>query len=324
MEPITTKAPAKIGIVIVWMGKLPSYFPLWMRSLVKNDGYDFYLFTDQPVEGAVPANLIVVRMSFPEIRTLIARKLSLEVNIPFAYKFCDFKPAYGEIFSDYLKKYDFWGCCDIDMLFGDLSKFITPALLANHKKLFSRGHLMLFKNEPAVNAAYRSSNIIDYRKALESPAYCFFDEWHGVHLIFEELGIGQYNKDVMGDIKVLSARLVCTNIRNYTPQIFAWEQGEVKQYHIEAGQLTFTELAYIHFQKRKIALPDSAVYTSNTIILNPRALLPFQDPITTAVVKEYDRADYNHYIGSQVKRIRKRLTSFNKQTQSFNKTALHP
>jgi len=253
---------------------------------------------------------------------LIARKLSLEVNIPYAYKFCDFKPAYGEIFNDYLNNYDFWGCCDIDMLFGDLSKFITPALLANHKKIFSRGHLMLFKNEPAVNSAYRSSKLFDYKTILESPSYWFFDEWHGVHVIFEELGLGQHDEDVMGDIKVLSSRLDCTNIPNYHPQIFAWEQGDVKQYYIQAGQLTFTELAYIHFQKRKIALPDPAVYTSKTIILNPRALRPFNNPITKAVVKEYDRVDYRHYIASQIKRVRNSLASLNKQAQSFNKSAI--
>lgn len=328
MESITKTPIRKIGVVVVWMGKLPTYFPTWVRSLEKNDAFDFFLFTDQSVDTnpsgtpAIPDNLTIVRMSFSEVRALVAAKLSLRVNMPHAYKFCDFKPTYGEVFSDYLAGYEFWGCCDIDLLFGNLKKFITDDLLLSNKKIFSRGHLTLYKNEPAINAAYRSSKIINYKRALESQDYCLFDEWHGVHRIFEELGIGQYNKDVMGDIKALSARLVCTNIRNYNPQIFVWEQGDVKQYFIEEGKLKSIELAYIHFQKRRISLPDPNVYSSKAIILNPRALLPYNEPVTIATVKEYDRSDYQHYLGSQVKRIKKRLASFNKETPSFNKTLL--
>lgn len=320
MESITKTPTAKIGIVVVWMGRLPSYFPLWVRSLRKNTSFAFFLFTDQPVETDIPANLKVVNMSFDQLKQLIDERLQLKTNFSHAYKLCDFKPAYGEIFGSYLTGYDYWGNCDIDMLFGDLARFITDDLLAAHKKIFSRGHLTLYKNEPAINAAYRSSESIDAKTALQSPQYCFFDEWAGIHRIFDELDIGQYNKEVMGDIKVASTRMVCTNIPNYRPQLFVWEEGDVKQYYLEAGLLKVKELAYVHFQKRKIALAGPGVHISRSLILNPRAILPFNDVITAGTVRQYDRPDYHHYIDSQLKKIKKKLTSF--RQDSFNKSML--
>ncbi|MES1250221.1 MAG: DUF6625 family protein, partial [Chitinophaga rupis] len=221
MEPITsnyrpqsqsryTKPRRRIGIILVWMGPLPSYFPLWQRSLEKNKAFDFFPFTDQRVETERPDNLKIIPLSFGELRTLIADQLLLKVNIPYAYKLTDFKPAYGEIFYDYLKDYDNWGCCDMDVLFGNLSKFVTEDLLSSYRKIFSRGHLTIYRNEPTVNAAYRLSRSLDYKKILTSPESFLFDEWYGIHRIFEEMGMEQYNREVMADIKVLDTRITTT------------------------------------------------------------------------------------------------------------------
>ena len=45
------------------------------------------------------------------------------VNSP--YKLCDYKPVYGLIFDEDLQDYDFWGHCDVDLIFGDIRKFIN-------------------------------------------------------------------------------------------------------------------------------------------------------------------------------------------------------
>jgi hypothetical protein len=37
----------------------------------------------------------------------------------------EFKPALGHIFAEYLKGYSHWGYSDLDILFGDLPRFIT-------------------------------------------------------------------------------------------------------------------------------------------------------------------------------------------------------
>jgi len=310
---------SRICLIVVWMGPLPSYFPLWARTLSGNKAYDFLLVTDQPAEIQLPSNLRVLGIGFDALRTFIASRLSMEVSLEHPYKLCDLKPAYGEIFQDYLEGYDHWGCCDMDMFFGDLDRFITPGLLDAHRKLFSRGHLTIYRNEPAVNAAYRSSGLIDHSQIFATPAVCLFDEWQGIHRIFEELGFGQYNEEVMGDIKVYSSRLVCTNIPNHDPQLFVWEEGHVRQYFLKDGTVAATELAYVHFQKRKIGIVDKKVYHSRAMILNPQSVLPYDDPITAAVIRKYDRADFSHYLQSQLKRIRKKIGSGRQGSLSINK-----
>jgi hypothetical protein len=310
----------KTALIVVWMGKLPSYFPLWVRSLRVNSAFDFFLFTDQTVETPIPGNLKIVRLSFDDLRKRIDEQLSLKTRILHPYKLCDFKPAYGEIFRDYLAGYRYWGNCDMDVLFGDLGKFITPGLLASYKKLFSRGHLTIYHNEPSINAAYRNSTSIDHKKILTSPEVYLFDEWSGIHRIFEELQIGQYNAEIMGDIKVLSSRIECTNIRNYKPQVFVWQNGDVRQYYIDGGGLAATELAYIHFQKRKISIEDPAVYTSPVMVLNPGSVLAWDGVITPALVKKYDRPGYTHYLGSVYKKIKKKIYSDRGNVLSINKT----
>jgi hypothetical protein len=309
----------RICLTVVWMGPLPSYFPLWARTLSANKAYDFLLVTDQPTGIVEPSNLRVLTMSFDALRTFIASRLSMDISLEHPYKLCDFKPAYGEIFQDYLAGYDYWGCCDMDVLFGDLDQFISPDLLRANRKLFSRGHLTIYRNEPDVNAAYRSSALIDSRQIFTTPAVCLFDEWQGIHRIFEELGFGQYNKEIMADIKVDSTRVVCTNIPNHTPQLFVWEEGHVRQYYLQDGAVAATELAYVHFQKRKIAVADEKVYHSRAMILNPQAVLAYDGPVTAAVIRKFDRSDISHYWQFQLKRIKKKIRSGRKGALSINK-----
>lgn len=297
----------KTALILVWMGKLPSYFPLWTRTLSANRNYDFLLFTDQPAMTTAD-NLKIIRMSFDQVRAYIARQLALDAQLTHPYKLCDFKPAYGEIFREYLQGYSHWGCCDMDLLFGDLDTFITPELQNAYPKLFSRGHLTIYRNESSINTAWRRSTSIDAKKIMTSPEVYLFDEWSGIHRVFEELGLGQYNAEVMGDVRVHSSRVECTNIKNYRPQVFIWQNGRVKQYYIGAdGQPASTELAYIHFQKRKIAIPDPTVYTSETMVLNPESVLPWSGTITTDFIRQFDRPGYAHYIGSIYKKLRKKL-----------------
>ena len=46
----------------------------------------------------------------------------------FTYKSNDFKPLLPFMFPKYLKNHDFWGWSDLDIFFGNIEKFIIPAL----------------------------------------------------------------------------------------------------------------------------------------------------------------------------------------------------
>ena len=48
-------------------------------------------------------------------------------------------------------EYDFWGYCDIDLIFGNIRKFITDDILDKYDKILSRGHFTLFRNKDSIN-----------------------------------------------------------------------------------------------------------------------------------------------------------------------------
>jgi hypothetical protein len=149
----------KIAVVAIWFGKLPDYFPFWVRSLEVNKEYDFLLFTDQEIRIDHPQNLKVQPSTLDALKLQVQNELHINPHFKEPYKFCDYRPAFGELFNKELASYDFWGYCDMDLMFGQLSDFITPDVLERYKKIFNRGHFTLYKNEPEINALYRSSSM---------------------------------------------------------------------------------------------------------------------------------------------------------------------
>jgi len=97
----------------------------------------------------------------------------------------DFKPAWGVIFQDCIEKYDFWGCCDIDVILGDIRAFLTDELLERYdmvscRREFLSGHFMLFRNSSEIDHLYERSR--DYPRVFTSESIFNFDECgHGLH-----------------------------------------------------------------------------------------------------------------------------------------------
>ncbi|HXO76950.1 MAG TPA: DUF6625 family protein, partial [Puia sp.] len=65
---------SRICLIVVWMGPLPSYFPLWARTLSANKAYDFLLVTDQSPGIRLPSNLRVLGFRFDALRTFIGSR----------------------------------------------------------------------------------------------------------------------------------------------------------------------------------------------------------------------------------------------------------
>ena len=55
----------------------------------------------------------------------IQRIFDFPISLERPYKLCDYKPSYGEVFKDELAGYDFWGNCDIDLVWGNIKKNFT-------------------------------------------------------------------------------------------------------------------------------------------------------------------------------------------------------
>lgn len=175
----------RLALISCFFGKLPWYFDYFSHSCRYNDTVDFIIITDDLLYNKqLPSNIKMLHSSLEEISNLISFKLQFDVNISYGYKMCDFKPAYGVIFADFLRGYDFWGHIDIDLIFGDIRSFMTDELMAQYDIISVRpdwitGCFLLYSNNDVVNNLFRQSH--DYQKVFtDSKHYCF-DETNFAH-----------------------------------------------------------------------------------------------------------------------------------------------
>ena len=129
------KSKYSICLIIPYFGKFKNYFPLFLESCRYNPSIDWLVFTDIKEEYLWPDNVKKITMSFEQFAGLVQNNFEYNIALDRPYKLCDFKPAYGEILRDYLRRYDFWGHCDCDLIFGNIRKFITDEVLENHAKI---------------------------------------------------------------------------------------------------------------------------------------------------------------------------------------------
>ena len=67
-------------------------------------------------------------------------------RVNFAGVILGFLTIFVTVGTAFVKKYDFWGYCDLDLIFGDIRKFVNEEVLNTYEKIYNRGHLTLFKN----------------------------------------------------------------------------------------------------------------------------------------------------------------------------------
>lgn len=161
------------------MGQFPWYFRFFIKSCEHNPSIDFIIVTDQPPFKTNAKNIFFVNRNLGEINTLATKKLGFDTRIKYAYKLCDFKPAYGVIFSDLIEGYDFWGHGDIDVIFGNIRAFITEELLLQYDIISARaqylsGFLTIFRNSVYINRLYEQSK--DHQMVFQNPKHYCFDE----------------------------------------------------------------------------------------------------------------------------------------------------
>lgn len=241
-----------IAIISVYYGTLPPYYRLWLRSCELNPSIDFYFVTDIPITD-LPKNVRIIKMSMPEFHALAEKKLDCNVRIDAPYKLCDYRPMFGLIFSDYLDGYDYWGHCDMDMIFGDLRSFFARYNLSEYNRFLHLGHLSLYRNTPECNRFFTlpGSKCGDWEYVVNTPRNCLFDEWSGIYGIFHENNLPMFEERIFADISMIYSRFrLALNDPNYDQQVFYWENGHVYRSYWTSGVEHREEFIYIHFKKR--------------------------------------------------------------------------
>lgn len=165
--------------ILPFFGSEPYWFKYFLISVGRNKKYQWLLFTDFVIK-TVPDNVKHNKMSLLEFNQFVSLKLGVKTNIIDPYKICDFKPAFGHIFQDYINEFAFWAYCDADIILGDISKFLDKLLKKNFDvispdKDFFPGHFCIFKNTDRINNLYQQTN--NYKAIFESSKNFYFDEF---------------------------------------------------------------------------------------------------------------------------------------------------
>ena len=197
----------KIGLIVPYFGKLPCTFQLWLKSAIINNKIDFHLIIDQQIDYKLPPHIIVHKMSFESLQQKIKQSLNTMIKSP--YKLCDYKPTYGYLFKDIIKDYDYWGYSDIDLVYGNLTKFINDRrIFGYYDKIFDLGHLAFYKNNQKINEMFKSklNGIVYWNYILNSEIIWVFDEAYsdgmiGINGIFKKKGYELFaNRNYFSDI----------------------------------------------------------------------------------------------------------------------------
>lgn len=123
-----------------WFGPFPSWLDQWIANM-EEQPYDYKIFT-----------------SLPSFQKRVKEKLGVDCNIkPGTGKVWDYRPAFGELFAEEIKGYEYWGHTDFDCVYGDTTKYWPTDgfdVWSNHSD-YVCGAWTIYRNNPFVNSAYR-------------------------------------------------------------------------------------------------------------------------------------------------------------------------
>ena len=287
-----------ILLILPYFGMLPSYSDLFFKSCSANPTVNWLFVTDQALDvGRLPPNVTLRRTTFANLKKSIDAVLGFETALPSPYKLCDVRPAYGVIFADAIKAFDFWGHCDMDLVFGDIRRFLTPDILHAYPKVLIHGHLSLYRNRDDVNHYFElEAPNARFRDAVSDPRSFAFEEFMGMNLIFDHHGIPVFRNDAFfADIKQQVYRLYTESPPNATHQCFYWERGKLFRSFWENGTCGRQEYVYIHLQKRRMQPPPFDVAVADAWFIRPYDfVLKTSDPTTPREMDLMNPGDIVH------------------------------
>jgi hypothetical protein len=166
----------------VWLGPLPDWTRQWIEHIehLHQYGWDFLLLNDTA--------------DF-QYRAQTTWGFPVDPQ-PGTRKPCEYDPALGELYADYIEGYDFWGHCNLDAVYGRLDRWLSDEYLADCD-IFGNdpgaicGPLSLYRNCSKVNGLYR--RVEGWQEMFQSPCFHGFDEGAFSAEVQREAARGQIN-----------------------------------------------------------------------------------------------------------------------------------
>ena len=307
-----------------YFGELPLYFNLWLNSCSYNKEIKFIVFTDDSREfDNVPENVDIIKISFENIREMVQDKFNFTIALDSPYKLCDYRPAYGYIFEEYLSNCKFWGYCDLDLIFGDIMKFM-PKDIEQYDKISMLGHLCFIKNTPQLLKCFelKSNSSIDYKDIFSSNFHFAFDEIgdYGINSIFinNNLPIFDYQKSI-ADVVCTKPGMVLSFFENNKfyfnnqPRILSFQNGKILSYTLNKNKIEVKEYSYAHFQKRTMKFLANEFDVNNFFIL-PNGFDKYDDQNLKEIIVKNSKGKFKWFF----KRIKIRSKALIKKVKRKN------
>lgn len=316
----------KLVFIIPYFGKFNNYFQLFLNSCSKNEEIDWVIYTDDKKEYIFPKNIKVVYKTFSEIKNKIQSNFNFPIQLKTPYKLCDYRPFYGLIFRDDIKEYEYWGYCDTDIIWGNISKLLFPKLMVNrYDKLFFLGHCSIYKNNYENQEFFKKISELDGRVKevySNSENYSFDEEFNeSINSIFLREGKNIYLREMEANIYMKSSYFKLIkydfNLKKYIIDkkekfLITYNNGNLEGYFVKNKILYKEEYLYIHMQSRKMKVKCKN-YNFYKIIPNS-----FQDIEVDKILEtnfdKIKKKNYNiHYFRLRSKNLYLKLKKFSKR-----------
>ena len=288
-------------------------FSLWLKSCKVNQDISFMIFTDdaEALKVELPGNVQIVTMTWEQFQTLVQSKFDYPISLETAYKICDYRPAFGYIFSDYVNGYDFWGYTDSgDTLYGNIEKFLTDDILSQYNKIHIYGHMSLYRNTVENNMCFKimPQSGLSAQEVFSLPENLCFDDMFqkaSINRIYQENGFPLLEQvlNLVVDLQPDTFRFrICEDKAEWIPRVFEWDNGVLNEVTVRDGTLQYREIGYVHFQKRK--MKNEITQDADHFYMIPNAFIPADEPLTVENVMAWSRDRlYLDPLKGRVKRI---------------------
>lgn len=287
----------KVCFVVPYFGNFPSTFNYWLNCCKRNPDFTWLIYTDVVKEYDYPKNVKVIHISFEQLKKNIENKLGFKTGLNYPYKLCDFRPLYGDLFREDLEGYTHFGWCDLDIIFGRLNNFLTPTLLNKYDKISIFGHMSILKNTPSICKLYKKT---DFKKILISTKTKAFDEKSqspNINELMESNGYKVLPRFNFCDIASDMYNFHCYTyqggrkavLEKYSPTIFLYDSGNLYRYSLNNREIVKKEIAYVHFQKRRIEV--SSQYTDKFALV-PNKIISFPPEVNNKFILKNSKNNY--------------------------------
>lgn len=322
MDNITERSVTvmiRYAAICPYFGKLPNNFGLWLLSCRYNPNIDFIVITDDRTKFEIPVNVKIIYMNFFEMKSHIQNCFKFKISLETPYKLCDYKPAYGYIFENLFQNYDYWGYCDLDVVFGNIMKYLPKNI--EFDKISNLSHLCFVKNTEELRTIFmKAQDDITYKDIFSSNVHFGFDEIgnYGFNCILESFDKKIYDlgKNI-ADISTyaMNFSLSIINKRRWEDiggqRIFLFNAGKLEEYLLKANdEIEKNEYAYVHIQKRVLDnnISNESLDNLTKFIISPKGFLNSAETITPSYIKETQKIGiYFPAIDIRFKAAKKRI-----------------